>query len=111
MKQVIEYSDIGSTYTYKKNYLGQAVWSTLDKGQYAIDASSVVLKNRLTNETVKLEPTEPISAKTLFDYNMLLPREALEKTLPGMVGKYFMTVGMPENKNEWVVEIKTKDKR
>ena len=44
MKTVMLATEVGSTFTYKENYMGKAVYSTLDKGQYAIDA-----KVKLTN--------------------------------------------------------------
>jgi hypothetical protein len=101
MKKVMEAREVGSTFTYKENNMGKAVYKTLDRGQYAIDAKQVKMINRVTGEEVKLGPTTPVKAKELFEYNMLFPRERLEKTLPGLVGTFFLQDH--SEKNNWVV--------
>lgn len=103
MKTVMLATEVGSTFTYKENYMGRAVYSTLDKGQYAINAK-VKLTNRQTGEVVKLGSTTPIKAKELFEYQMLMPRERLEQTLPGMVGSFFNK--RHNEKNQWVISLK-----
>lgn len=105
MKTVLEVSNIGSAFTYKPDYMGLAVYKTLDKGQYGIKAKNVTLENRRTREQVKLGDTTPISSKELFEYRMVVPRERLENTLPGMIGTFFNTIGW-DRKNEWIVKFK-----
>jgi len=104
MKKVMSATDVGSTFTYKKNYMGRAVYSTLDKGQYAINAKNVILKNRVTGEEVKLGKTTPLSSKELFEFQMLILREKLEKTLPGMIGNFFMNRHV--EKSNWIITYK-----
>lgn len=101
MKKVMLAVDVGSTFTYKENNMGKAVYKTLDRGQYAINAKQVKMINRVTGEEVKLGPTTPVSSKELFEYNMLFPRERLEKTLPGMVGLFFLRDH--SQKGDWIV--------
>lgn len=103
MKTVMLATEVGSTFTYKENYMGKAVYSTLDKGQYAIDAK-VKLTNRQTGEVVKLGVTTPIKAKELFEYQMVMPQERLDKTLPGMIGTFFNN--RHSEKNQWVISLK-----
>lgn len=105
MKTILEVSSIGAAFTYKPNYMGRAIYKTLDRGQYAIKAKNVVLENRVTKEKVKLGDTTPISSKELFEFNMLVPREQLEATLPGMIGNFFNRIGW-NKKTEWIVKFK-----
>ena len=104
MKKVMMASNIGSTFTYKENNMGQAVYSTLDKGQYAINAKSITLKNRVTGEVVKLGKSTPLFSKELFEFQMLIPREKLEKTLPGIIGNFFMN--RHAEKPDWIITYK-----
>lgn len=105
MKNILEVSEIGSAFSYKPNGMALAVYKTLDRGLYSIKAKNAVLINRFTQEKIKLGDSVPVSSKELFEYKMLLPKERLEMTLPGMIGKYFNTVGWAK-KNEWVVKFK-----
>ena len=103
MKNIIEVSEIGSAFTYKPNFTGLAVYKTLDKGQYAIAAKNVTLENRFTKEKVSLGKTTPLSSKQLFEYKMLVPRDELLKTLPGMIGDFLTVVGFSK-KHEWIIK-------
>lgn len=103
MKTILEVSSISSAFTYMPDYMAKAMFKTLDKGLYAINAKNVVLENRKTLEKVKLRNTTPISSKELFEYKMLVPRERLENTLPGIISEYFSEIGW-EHKKEWIVK-------
>ena len=104
MKIVMKASEIGSTLTHMPGNRGKAVFKTLDKGQYAIASKNVTMENAKTGEIVNLGNSEPVFAKELVEYNMLMPKDKLIKTLPGMVGKFFESRGTWSDKEEWNVK-------
>jgi hypothetical protein len=83
---------------------GKAVYKTLDKGQYAISAKNVMMENTRTGETITLGETDPVYAKDLIEYQMLMPKDRLMKTLPGIVGEFFASRGTWDDKKEWNVK-------
>lgn len=97
---------IGSTYTYKAGGKGKAVYKTLDNGQYAIPAKNVVMENAKTGESIEIGNATPLSSKDLFEYNMTLPVNRLDATLPGMVGQFFHGRGTFSDKDQWTVKYK-----
>ena len=106
MKTVMKASDVGSTLTHKPGQRGRAAYKTLDKGQYAIETKSVMMENTRTGEVIDIGPTTPVYAKELVEYNMLMPKERLNKTLPGVVGEFFAERGTWSDKEEWNVKFK-----
>ena len=104
MKVVMQASQIGSTFTHMPGHRGKAVYKTLDKGQYAIAAKKVTMENTRTGASVELGDTTPVSSKNLFEHQMLMPKDTLMKTLPGMVGEFFASRGTWDDKAEWNVK-------
>lgn len=99
-------NQIGSTYTFQPGGKGKAVYKTLDNGQYAVAAKSVVMENAKTGETIALGDTSPVSSKELFEYNMTMSITRLDQTLPGMVGQFFSDRGTFSDKDQWTVKYK-----
>lgn len=104
MKVTMKASEVGSTLTHEPGGRGRAIWKTLDKGQYAIEAKNVVMENAKTGETFGLGDSTPLSSKELFEYQMEMPKARLEATLPGMVGNFFAARGTWSDKAEWTVK-------
>lgn len=104
MKVVMQASEVGSTFTHMPGHRGKAVYKTLDKGQYAIAAKNVVMENTRTGEVIQLGDTNPLSSKDLFEHQMLMPKDHLMKTFPGMIGEFFANRGTWDDKKEWNVK-------
>ena len=103
MKVVMKASDIGSTLTHKPAGRGLAVFKTLDQGQYAIQAKNIKMENAKSGEVWELGSSTPVYAKELVEYKMLMPKDRLMETLPGMVGEFFASRGTWADKDEWNV--------
>ena len=104
VKVIMKASDVGSTLTHKPNHRAKAVYKTLDKGQYAIEAKNIVMENAKTGEEWEIGNATPVFAKELIEYEMLMPKHRLEKTLPGVVGKFFADRKTWADKDEWNVK-------
>ena len=104
--KIMQASEIGSTYTFQPGGKGKAVYKTLDNGQYAIPAKSIVMENAKTGDTADIGDATPISSKDLFEYNMTMPVNRLDQTLPGMVGQFFHSRGTFSDKDQWTVKFK-----
>lgn len=104
MKNVIQATNVGSTYRHEPGYKGRAVFSTLERGQYAIRAKEIVMENAKTNEVVSLGSSSPVTAKELFQYGMVMPKSRLDSTFAGKVGSFFSSRGSWKDKNEWIVK-------
>jgi|DEB0MinimDraft_6_1074348.scaffolds.fasta_scaffold87130_2 hypothetical protein len=104
--KIMQANEIGSTYTFQPGGKGKAVYKTLDNGQYAIAAKNIVMENAKTGDVVELGDATPISSKELFEYNMMLPANRLNKTLPGIVGDFFGNRGTFSDKDQWTVKFK-----
>lgn len=105
MKTVIQASEIHSTLTHMPGNRGRAIFKTLDSGQYAVSAKSIVMENTKTGEKINLGESKPVSSKELFEYQMLLPKERLMNTFPGIVGEFFAQRGTWGDKKDWNVII------
>ena len=104
--KIMQASEIGSTYTYQPGGKAKAVYKTLDSGQYAIKAKSVIMENAKTGDTVEIGDATPVSSKELFEYNMTMPANRLDQTLPGIVGQFFHDRGTVSDKDQWTVKFK-----
>jgi hypothetical protein len=104
MKTVIKASDVGSTLTHKPNNRAKAVFKTLDQGQYAIEAKNILMENVKTGEVWELGSSTPVYSKELIEYQMLMPKDRLLETFPGIVGKFFESRGTWSDKDEWNVK-------
>ena len=104
MKVVLKASDIGSTLTHKPNNRAKAVFKTLDKGQYAIEAKNIMMENTKTGEVWELGSSTPLYSKELMEYQMLMPKDRLSETLPGVVGEFFASRGTWADKDDWNVK-------
>lgn len=103
MKKIMHASEIGSTLTYQEGYKGKAVYKTLDRGHYAIEANNIIMENAKTGEKFKLGNCKPISSKKLFASNMTLPQSELLQTFPGLIQKFFTERGSWSDKTEWMI--------
>jgi hypothetical protein len=104
MKKVMKASDVGSALKHLPGHMGRAVFSTLEKGQYAINAKSIVMENARTGETFNVGSCSNVKAKELFASNMELPKRRLESTFAGVVGEFFASRGTWKDKGEWIVK-------
>ena len=104
MKLTIQAESIGSTYTYLPGGKAQAVYKTLDNGQYSVKAKNMVMENAKTGERISIGDTTPVSSKELFEYNMVMPRARLDETLPGKIGTFFRERGTFSDKDQWIVK-------
>ena len=103
---IMQAKEIGSAFTFQPGGQGKAVFKTIDNGQYAIAAKNIVLENAKTGDIVEVGDATPISSKTLFEYNMVLPVDRLNKTLPGIISTFFGKRGTFADKNQWIVKFK-----
>ena len=104
MKSTIQASAIGSTYTYLAGGKAQAVYKTLDNGQYAIKAKNMVMENAKTGERIPIGDTTPVSSKELFEYQMVMSQSRLNETLPGKIGTFFTERGTFSDKDQWILK-------
>ena len=102
--KIMKASDIGSTLTHKPAGRAMAVYKTLDRGQYAIEAKNIVMENTKTGEEWELGSSTPLYSKELMEYQMLMPKFRLEETLPGIVAKFFEGSKTWADKDEWNVK-------
>ena len=102
--KIMKTSDIGSTLTHKPAGRAMAVYKTLDRGQYAIEAKNIVMENTKTGEEWELGSSTPLYSKELMEYQMLMPKFRLEETLPGIVAKFFQNIKTWSDKDEWNVK-------
>lgn len=103
MRKVMKASDVGSALTHRPGHMGRAVFSTLEKGQYAINAKNIVMENARTGETVNIGDCNNVRATELFASNMELPKRRLANTFAGTVGNFFGQRGTWRDKDEWIV--------
>jgi hypothetical protein len=103
MQKIMHATEVGSSLTYEKGHKGKAVYKTLDRGQYAIEANDIIMENAKTGEKIELGNCKPISSKKLFAANMTLPESELHQTFPGMVNKFFTKRGSWGDKSVWMV--------
>lgn len=103
MQKIIHATEVGSTLTYQKGSKGLAVYKTLDRGQYAIEANDIIMENAKTGEKVELGNCTPISSRKLFAANMILPQNELLQTFPGLIQKFFTNRGLSGDKDAWMV--------
>jgi ribosomal protein S17 len=103
MQKIMHATEVGSSLTYEKGHKGKAVYKTLDRGQYAIEANDIIMENAKTGKKIELGNCKPISSKKLFAANMTLPQTELLQTFPGLIQKFFTNRGLSGDKDAWMV--------